>query len=161
MLRFLLPLALLPLPAAACGAGETTVLSCTARQTTRLLEVCIAGDLIRYSYGKPGRAPDLSLSEPVATVLHEPWAGVGRSIWEETTFLNEGHAYEVFISTDRMDETHPTDGGVSVTKGGAEVARIDCDPGSATIGLWAVSDAKAARGVCWDPGNHRWGGCSN
>lgn len=144
---------------AACAPGEVTVLSCTAKSGARVLDVCIGGDQISYAYGRPGQPPELRLTEPVASVAHQPWNGVGRSIWEATTFFNPGHAYEVFISVDRMAEGQPTASGVSVQRGGAEVARVDCDPGTDRMTLWAVSDAKQALGLCWDMGLFAWGPC--
>ncbi|MCP3971526.1 MAG: hypothetical protein GY717_14655 [Rhodobacteraceae bacterium] len=155
----LAPLLLTGPVAAACPPGAQTVLSCPMKGGARQLDVCIVGDNIRYSYGKPGRVPELTLTEPVATVAHQPWPGIGRNIWEHTTFTNSGHAYEVFQSFDKMVEQNAETGGVAVMRGDTEQARIECDPGRATLGLWAVSDAKQARGVCWQIEAQLWGSC--
>ena len=143
---------------AGCPPGSETVLACTAGGGAKALSVCIEGDAVRYTYGSPGAEPDLRLSEPVAQVAHQPWPGIGRAIWEATTFMNAGYAYEAWISTERNEDAVP-EGGVNVLKGEAEVARITCDPGTATIGLWAVDDAKQARGICWDMETLKWGSC--
>lgn len=142
-----------------CPDPDGTILSCTLRDGTRAVDVCITGEDVTYAFGKPGLAPELTLSAPILEVHHQPWHGVGRSIWESTTFHNAGHAYEVYISVDRLTDDHPTSSGITVTKGGEEIAQLDCDPGSDTIGLWALSDAKAARGQCWQPDSLDWGAC--
>lgn len=144
---------------AACPASGVTVLSCTTQEGRKALDVCIEGADVTYAYGPKGGTPELELAVPVAEIAHVPWNGIGRSIWETTTFDNRGHAYEVFISVDRMAEGQPTSGGVSVLKGGAEVARVTCDPGTDVIGLWAISDAKQATGQCWDNTGFAWGAC--
>ena len=147
---------------AACPIGTGTVLSCTARGGTKVLDVCLdsGAGVISYAYGAPGRAPELFLERAIAGIEHRPWPGIGRSIWESTVFYNQGYAYEVFISVDRMAENQPAIGGVLLQKGGKEVAQVDCDAGSADIGLWAVSDAKEALGLCWDQGAQIWNTCT-
>ncbi len=144
---------------AACLPTQNTVLSCTAKSGSRVLDVCIEGAQISYAYGRRGAPAELRLAEPVATIAHQPWNGIGRSIWEATTFMNAGFAYEVFISVDRMAEGQPITAGVAVMQGARDVARVDCDPGSAEIGLWAVSDAKQALGICWDLSRFAWAPC--
>ena len=143
---------------AGTATASETVLGCTAKGGAKEIAVVIDGDTISYSFGPAGGAPDLQLSEPVATVLHQPWSGVGRAIWEATTFTNAGYAYEVWMSVERQEDAVPS-GGVAVLQGEAEVARIDCDPGSARVTLWAVSDAKEAQGICWDLQTFSWGSC--
>lgn len=145
---------------AACGGEAVTVLSCSTGGGAKTLDVCIRDGFVTYAFGPRGGTPQLDLSVPVAEIEHQPWNGIGRSIWETTTFRNAGHAYEVHISVDRLTEGQPTTGGVAVMKGGAELARVACDPGTAIIGLWAVSDAKQAVGQCWDQGRFAWRSCS-
>jgi len=166
MIRFVAATTLFSLTAgsvmAACRAGTDTVLSCTARGGAKALDVCLdtgAGE-ISYAYGAPGRTPELYLSRSIAAIDHRPWPGIGRSIWESTVFYNNGYAYEVFTSIDRMAENQPPIGGVLLYKGRQQVARVDCDAGSAEIGLWAVSDAKDALGLCWDQGAQIWNNCT-
>jgi len=145
--------------AAQCLGNQDTVLSCTMRDGARQVDVCIDGADITYAYGAPGAAPELVLREPVATVAHDPWPGVGRTIWEATTFINQGYAYEVAISVDRLDESAPVQGSVTVMKAGETLARLHCDEPGTVIGIWAVADAKAAQGVCWQPHLFQWGKC--
>lgn len=117
--------------AAGCTGGAETVLSCTARGGSKALEVCIAGREIGYAYGPRGAAPELRLVRDVAEIENRPWPGIGRTLWEETTFRNDGYAYLVHISVDRLDENATPEGGVIVLRGGATLARVDCDPGAA------------------------------
>ena len=142
---------------AACAVPGGTVLSCTTGGGAKALDVCIAGSDISYRYGPRGAAPELSLNAHVAQVEHQPWPGIGRTIWENTTFRNGSYAYEVYAAFDKIDQTDS--GGVTVYRGGSEIASVTCDPGSVTLGMWAVSDAKQAHGVCWDLNSHSWGRC--
>ena len=142
---------------AACVPADGTVLSCTAGGGSKALDVCIGGTDISYRYGPRGGTPDLTLRAHVAQVEHQPWPGIGRTIWENTTFRNGSYAYEVHGAFDKFDQTNS--GGVTVYRDGAEIASVSCDPGSVTLGIWAVSDAKRALGICWDPGRQAWGGC--
>lgn len=144
---------------AACLPDETTVLSCTARNGAKTIDMCMAGGYVRYAFGPRGGAPELTLSVPVRDIEHHPWNGIGRSIWESTTFRNAGHAYEVYISVDRVAENNPTSGGVTVLNSGTPIAQVDCDPGTATITIWAISDAREALGLCWDTSDFRWTAC--
>lgn len=142
---------------AACVPEGGTVLSCTAGGGAKSLDVCISGSDITYRYGPRGGAAELTLRAHVAQVEHQPWPGIGRAIWENTTFRNGSYAYEVHAGFDKIDQTDS--GGVTVFRGGAEIASVSCDPGSVTTGFWAVSDAKKAHGLCWDLNSHGWGGC--
>ena len=147
---------------AGCPAGSQVVLSCLARGATGALDVCIerANGIVSYSYGPMNGPAELSLSEPIKEVEHRPWPGIGRSIWETTVFRNAGYVYEVFSSVDRMDRDQPVTGGVLLYKGGKEIARVDCDAGTVEMGLWAVTDAKEALGLCWDQGGETWNACA-
>jgi len=145
-------------PAAACPGGSETVLSCLVGGSQRL-ELCLSDTHASYLFGVPGEMAELALAEPIETIAHHPWMGVGRSIWESTTFRNGDYAYEVYISLDRLSEDHETESGVIVWRGEDEIAQLSCDPGTDVIGLWAVTDAKAAAGLCWQPEIEGWAGC--
>ena len=127
--------------AALCDAVSTTVLSCTTGRGTKQLDVCITGDRVTYRFG-PHTAPDLRLSAPIKEVAHQPWPGIGRAIWESTTFRNGAFSYEVYGAYDKIDQT--SNGGVTVTEQGREIAALTCDSGTAELGLFALSDAKRA-----------------
>lgn len=150
---------LAPSAQAQCYSGETQVLSCSARNGAKEISLCISGDTIRYSYGKPGLRPELILSEPIATVAHQPWGGIGRGIWEATTFYNGDYRYEVYVSVDRMAEVNAEGGGVSVYKGEQHVTDVGCDVGKIDLNLWVVQEAKEAAGVCWHRETQTWDQC--
>lgn len=149
----------LPTSAVAACRGET-VLSCTAQGGKKSLDVCISDGAVTYSYGATGKAPDLTLDAHVAEITHQPWPGVGGAIWEETTFFNKDYSYVVWLSVDRNNHDMPPMGGVTVQKSGKDIARVECDSAGIELGLFAISDAKGAMGLCWDGMNGRWGSCS-
>ncbi len=139
-----------------CHQRSATVLTCTIDQGAKQLEVCLDGEEVIYRFGPPD-APALTLSAPISEVAHQPWPGIGRAIWESTTFQNGAFSYEVHGSFDKLDQI--SDGGVTVRKNGREIASLSCDSGSTELGLFAISDAKEAAGQCWDPYAQRWGAC--
>ena len=138
-------------PAFACEP----ILSCTAKGGAREIELCLDGDAFTYAYGPLGGPPELRLTEPLTNGTLYPWQGVGRAISESITFINGPYRYEVSYSVDRLDENHPTDGGVHVTRNGADVALIPCDPGAKT-GFFAAQDAMTALGLCWSRDAQGW-----
>lgn len=146
-------------PAFACPGGAETVLSCLVGSGAKQLEVCLTDDNVSYVFGVPGEVAELTLAEPIGTVRHTPWSGVGRSIWESTTFRNGDHAYEVYISVDRLSEDQPSESGVLVWRGEEMLADIKCLPETQVIGLWAMSDAKAAKGLCYRGEDEAWIAC--
>lgn len=139
-----------------CHQRSATVLTCTIDQGAKQLEVCLDGEEVIYRFGLAD-APDLILSAPITEVAHQPWPGIGRAIWESTTFRNGDFTYEVHGSFDKLDQI--SDGGVTVRENGREIASLSCDRGSTELGLFAISDAKEAAGQCWDAEARRWGGC--
>ncbi len=151
----LLALASAPL-LAGCPRGAQTVLSC-AMKNGKKLDVCILKDTIIYAYGARKARPELRLEEPVKTVRHTPWNGIGRTIWETAAFTNNGYSYEVYISYDKFDRKN--EGGVIVSRDGKELARLECLSRGLDIGLSAVSEAKEKAGICWSYDTHAWGRC--
>ncbi len=141
-------------PAFACDGDP--ILSCTARNGTMAIEVCVSGDAFTYAYGPAGRAPDLTLREPLANGTLYPWQGFGRDIAESISFQNGPFRYDVAYSLDRLEEDHPTAGGVTVYKNGTKIAAIACDTGRAMLGLFSAQDAMQALGLCWDQGVEGW-----
>jgi hypothetical protein len=146
--------ALAPLPVLACG-GEV-ILSCTAKGGTKAIEVCVGDNAFTYAYGPSHGAPELTLREPLASGTLYPWQGYGRAIAESIGFTNGPFRYEVAYSVDRLDDNHPTGGSVTVTRNGAEITTIACDPGTAAPGFFAAQDAMAAVGLCWDGPTESW-----
>ena len=82
---------LLPLPALACGAGEKPVFSCTTTKGKEI-KVCQAPTAIKYSFGKPGQPPELTLSESNKTFLYEVDGG-SASEYQTFTFKNGNTHY--------------------------------------------------------------------
>ena len=148
---------LLPGPALADCAEETFV-SCTIKG--KPLDVCVQGDRVTYAYGPEG-ARELELSEPLSALTHQPWSGVGRSIWEGLSFRNAGYTYEAYLSFDRLNPDGAMEGGVSVLKGDDLVAQLACDAGTVEGEFDTVSDAMAAQGFCWNHEQFAYqkGGC--
>ena len=141
-------------PALAC-TGDL-ILSCTAKGGTRALEICLEGDAFTYAYGPVGRAPELTLREPLTNGTLYPWQGFGRAISETIGFWNGPFRYDVSYSVDRLDENHPSEGSVAVMRDRTEIAYITCDPGSAELGLFAAQDGMAALGLCWSKDAEGW-----
>lgn len=152
-------LTLFAAPAVADCAGET-FLSCPIEGRADHLEVCIEPGAFTYAFGPRG-APELRLTARMQDGPVTPWPGVGRAIWSAVIFKNEGYAYEVWASVDRMvvDETGteaPVEAGVSVLQGEATVARLACAPGTADTDPYRLSDAMYENGWCWEIADHLW-----
>ena len=137
------------------------ILSCTIKDTSKHLDVCIQGDAVTYAYG-PAGAPELTLAEPVEAITHEPWPGFGMSISETTLFTNGAFGYEIWIAYDKsaQDPNRANYGGVSVLKNGTNVADLSCDPSNIEIGLFALASEKERRGQCYDQITKVWSACS-
>lgn len=153
---------------AQCPANATPILSCTFQDGAKRLDACQDGTTASYAFGASGQAPDLALSTPLARLAYTPWPGVGRAIWEEVSFENKDITYLLWTSYDKVNAIEeeqaagapdPLSAGVVVLRGEAELARLDCDPGSIDTAIDALFDAKMALGLCWDMGTHGWGGC--
>lgn len=147
---------------AACGPKEETFMSCRMADQTRVLAVCFDAKVAQYTYGPPGQ-PELTLSEPVATLDYLPWPGVGSAIWEEVTFTNGPYSYIVSGGFERpFGDEDPPDvpprfGGVVVQRDGVTLAELACDPATVDFawgeGLW---DAKENLGQSWNDVERRW-----
>lgn len=152
---------------AGCPAGTTPILSCTFEHGAKVLDACQDGTTATYAFGKAGRAPDLTLAEPVATLYFTPWPGVGRSIWATAAFENKGISYLLWYNYDRVDAIEeaqaagapdPLTAGISVLRGDGEgLASLECDPGSIDTEMDALTEAKENLGLCWD--GETWGPC--
>lgn len=155
-MRAALLLAFLATPGhAACQGDEA--FSCPIGKKT--VEVCYWKGMLTYSFGRAGKA-ELIISEPLETVAYTPWPGIGRAIWDQVAFQNEGVTYEIWSSFDRMDENAVMEGGVNVMQGDKTLATLTCDKGSVERGLDTISDLKAGIGQCWDMGAQAWGLCN-
>lgn len=159
-------LALLACPAAVHAAcGTETFVACDVGNG-KTLEVCIepgdfAGDGgFTYSFG-PAGAPELTLSARMAEFPVRPWPGIGRAIWSAVEFHNAGITYSVWHSFDRLTENAAMEGGVDVLRGEELLASFACRPGGTIAPAFALEDAMAGAGFCWNATTHAWqrGGC--
>lgn len=147
-------LTLLPLPAAAACPNDSEIFSC--RVEGKPLQICHWKGALIYNYG-PEAAPELSLAEPLESITFTPWPGVGGAIWESLAFPNEGYTYEVWTSIERDPEaTTGLQGGVNVLQGESLVAKLTCDPGTASNSLDLIWRLKESIGQCWDFDSQSW-----
>lgn len=154
-------LALMPLSAhAACQAGSEPVQSCSLSGGNKVLDVCLMQDSMSYSFGKAGEDPDLRLSAPITQAGYVPWNGVGRSIYEEVSFYNQGVTYLVWYAVDRTIDAHPISGGIVVRQGDKQLATMSCDENSVITGFDAVYDRMTTLGHCWAYETHEWVDCN-
>ena len=166
-MRYLLALFVFTNPAwAACEDGEVKFMSCQIENSINVLRVCYDEQAVHYRFGATGQTPDLALSSTIGAVDYTPWPGIGRSIWEEIRFENDGYRYAVHAGFERMfgdeeyeDVPHRGFGGVNVTRGAdeVEVVTLDCDRASVDFG-WddTLFNAKTALGFVWDDRTRMW-----
>jgi hypothetical protein len=141
-------------PASAACQNDAQVFSCQIGQKT--LQVCHWKGALIYQFGPEDRW-ELSITEPLETADFKPWNGIGRYIWETLTFRNKGVSYEIWTSVERgPDATTGLEGAVTIREGDAELARLTCNPGTASTSLDSINDLKSAIGQCWDYESQTW-----
>jgi hypothetical protein len=146
-------LALVPLPAAAACPGGEIIFSCQIG--AKMVELCHANDALVYSFGPEGK-PELTIAEPLETLDFTPWPGIGRYYWDAVRFRDAGFTYEVYSSIERgPDATTGREAAVTVLDGETEIARLDCDPDTASS-LEMIYDLKKSIGQCWDYDSQSW-----
>jgi hypothetical protein len=142
------------------GCQGEILLSCPIAGSTKHLDMCLDGGELVYSFGRAG-SPELILYEPLSEGTFTPWQGIGRSINEEVAFRNESYSYIVSWALDRLENDHPVYAGVTIQKGDAFVARLECEQGSVGPSFEPIlTDAMAAIGQCWDPSTYGWARCN-
>lgn len=123
------------------------------------LEICITTQSLRYQFGTDG-APELTIDQRFDQTGYRPWAGVGRTIYDEVLFHADNHDYLVWQSIDKIvDEGQPVpewQGGLYVEKDGTSVLSEDCAPGSLTAGMDLIADELDTAGFCWDRNRFGW-----
>ncbi|MDQ2093252.1 hypothetical protein [Rhodalgimonas zhirmunskyi] len=144
---------------AGCVSEEMTFVSCTVKGG-KMLSVCLEGDMAVYRFGPEG-APEITLSEPLATIDYRPWPGIGSTIWEVVRFTNGDITYAVNgsilrIAADEADGPN-LGGGVEVWRGENLLATLECLPSSVAF-PWSqtIGDAKRAAGLEWFPEDQSW-----
>ncbi|KPP93695.1 MAG: Mitochondrial ribosomal protein L51 / S25 / CI-B8 domain [Rhodobacteraceae bacterium HLUCCA08] len=118
---------------AECLPQEDPFLSCRF-DNGKAVEVCLTEETARYSFGRPGQAPELALTLAFGGGAEfVPWNGVGRDIWEAVRLTNNAITYEVYGGFDRMtaadDSVVSHFGGIVVLDAkGVELAHLICRP---------------------------------
>ena len=124
MKRFVLVMTLAPgLCWAACPTGEASVFSC-ATDNAKQLHVCQGRDAITYRYGKPGKAPELTLSENNAAFAWEHGEAPRAGILDYLTF-NNGNTRYVITHQAGYDDPAGASAHLTVFTGQAQ-RNIDC-----------------------------------
>lgn len=131
-------------------------------QKHKELSVCYNDKIVTYRFG-PASAPELVLTETVATIDFLPWPGAGRSVWEEVRFHTGNHTYAVFAGFDRLygddadtDQQNRFFGGVTVMRAGETLANLTCHPETTHAPWSGLFDAKTAAGLRWDREAQIW-----
>ena len=136
-MRLILPLIFCANAAwADCEPGKELFMACSF-QNGKAVEVCTDGNVVDYTFGRPGQRPELALSLPFEGGAEMvPWNGVSRSIWEAIRLRNNDVVYEVYGGFDRQlavddTKTHAEVffGGIYVEDmNGNELAHLSCNP---------------------------------
>ena len=145
-----------------CDVGRSPFLTCEVGQKHKELSVCYNDKIVTYRFG-PASAPELVLTETVATIDFLPWPGAGRSVWEEVRFHTGNHTYAVFAGFDRLygddadtDQQNRFFGGVTVMRAGETLANLTCHPETTHAPWSGLFDAKTAAGLRWDREAQIW-----
>lgn len=153
MIRFGLAVAVTATMGATPAMADTKELMfCAIEDSSKMVTVTLDGADVVYEFGNLNATPDLTLTTPAADVGYEPWPGVGNTIWETITFYNGDYGYTVVMGAERVNDPAKY-GGITVTKGGAEIASLDCIPSSVSFSFDNdLYEAKTAAGWCLDRG---------
>jgi hypothetical protein len=147
-------------PAHAACQNDLTIFSCKIGAKT--LQVCEWKGMLIYQFGPEG-APELALNTTFADADFTPWPGIGRTMWNELAFHNDGVTYTVWSALEKqLEENQPepqVEGGVHVTRGDAELASLTCNPGSVRSALDTVWNIKTMIGQCWNHEANLWQAC--
>lgn len=132
-------LACLPGAALACPAGETAVFSCTV-QNGKVVQVCQAPEQIRYTFGRAGAAPEMTIAVPNSEFV---WHSDGGSAID-TTDLNFDHRGTRYVvsATRYRDEDPPLDAHIRVERGVEQVANVVCRDESVRLDEQAITTPK-------------------
>lgn len=147
-----------------CGGYEQTFLTCQITDSTKVLSVCFDDEVASYRFGPKSGAPELEITQPIASLTYTPWPGAGSTIWEEVQFFNAGHSYMVVAAIERQIPDDPDAdigeghfGGVLVHRGAKMVADLTCDPASIYINYMSgLSEAKNRLGYVWNQTDQAW-----
>lgn len=108
---------------AVCDGGSKTVFSCVTKKGKQI-EVCDKGKTLSYSFGKPGKKPEIVVSVPRGHASTTQWNGMGRYISYSVTIPNGDTEYSVFHGFDKIDDK--IEAGVNVSIKGKHAATVYC-----------------------------------
>lgn len=136
---FTAAIALVPGMGLACGAGEAEIFSCTTT-TGKAAQVCQTPETIRYTFGRPGAAPEMTVSVPNSEFL---WHSDGGSAMDTTdlNFDNRGTRF-VVSATRYRDEEPPLVAVIRVERGSEQLAILTCRDESVRLAERAISAPK-------------------
>lgn len=114
---------------AACPSGQKTLFACSTTNDKQV-QVCDAGRSIGYTFGRPGRAPELALDVPRNRASTYQWPGTGRTTTYSLSVPNGDTTYTVYSTFDRLADTLDFQHGIQVEVRGQQVANLHCrEPG--------------------------------
>lgn len=105
--------------------GSKTVFACTTTKG-KVVAVCDAGNTLQYRFGSPEETPEMTLSVPRAKASTLQWNGRESPMTYSVQIPNGNTVYEVFVSTDRVGDSHKSTSGINVTIAGKHRATLTC-----------------------------------
>ena len=107
------------------GAGKT-IFACKT-VSGKLVRMSSAGNLMRYSYGKPGLAPELAFAVPLASAVYGGSGPADAGSWwitREVTLSFNGTSYTGHWAYNRGNDSETA--GVTVKRGARTLAETAC-----------------------------------
>ena len=108
---------------AACSSQSKTVFNCTTTNN-KVIQVCDAGNMISYSFGKANATPELAIAVPRNKVTTYQWEGFGRYENYAINIPNGKTIYRVNDSLDKMSQQYTA--GVEVSNNDKLLATVEC-----------------------------------
>lgn len=125
--------------ALACGAGEAEVFSSTTT-SGKSAQVCQAPDAIRYAFGRPGAAPEITIAVPNSRFV---WHSDGGSAMDTTDLhFDSGGTRYVVSATRYRDEDPPLDAVIRVARGDEQLTVLTCRDESVRLQERAITASK-------------------
>ncbi len=132
-------LVLIPGAAYACGTDETEAFSCTTTNG-KVAQVCQASDSIRYSFGRPDAATEMTVRVPNERFV---WHSDGGSAMDiiELNFDNSSTRYVVSATRFWRGDVE-LDAEIRVEQGKPQLAMLHCDMATVRLDEKAITAAK-------------------
>jgi hypothetical protein len=111
---------------AASACQGKAIFSCLT-MNHKFVEVCDAGNVILYSFGRLGKKPELAFSTLRSKASTEQWTGIGRYISYSVNLPRGRNVYSVYMAADRANEDHTIEAGVHVFESEKMAATVLCD----------------------------------